>query len=248
MQINNYLDATYLKTATQAGISEPETQEKVLELLKEAIAYNYKLVMIRTKYIPFAKSFLTQNNSNTLVGTVIGFHEGSYSISEKLHEAQRAIELGVDELDFVINYAAFQKGDHALVEQEVKECSALGLKHHKAVKWIIEAAALSNSQIIEITKLIQSVVTENFSKEDFQKVYVKSSTGFYKTENGAPNGATFGNMQLIAEHARPLKIKAAGGVRDYETAVKMIELGVDRIGTSSSKQICMQTQNAKSDY
>lgn len=248
MEINHYLDATYLKTAYQAGLTEPETQEKVLELLKESLTYQYKLLMIRAKYIPFAKSFLTQHQSETLVGTVIGFHEGTYSIKQKLQEAQRTIELGADELDFVINYTEYKKGNTALVQQEVLECSAEVLKHHKAVKWIIETAALTNDEIIGITQLIKRVITENFPETDYDKVYVKSSTGFYKTKNGIPNGATFENMKLIAAHARPLKIKAAGGVRDYITATKMIELGVDRIGTSSSKEICMQTQNTTSGY
>lgn len=245
MEINNYLDATYLKTAEQAGISESQTQDKVIELLQEAIEFNYKLVMIRAKYLPLAKSFLTQRNSNTLLGTVIGFHEGSYSIKEKIKEAQRAIELGADELDFVINYTEFLKGNTNLVKKEVVQCSEVGLKHHKAVKWIIEAAALTDNQIIEITILIQAEITANFSEEDCKKVYVKSSTGFYKTVNGKPNGATFENMKLIAQNARPLKIKAAGGVRDLETALKMVALGVDRIGTSSSKAICT---NQSSEY
>ncbi len=248
MQINNYLDATYLKTASQANITEQETQNKITSLLEEAIHYNYKLVMIRAKYIPFAKSFLTQNNANTLVGTVIGFHEGDDTIESKINEAKQAIALGADELDFVINYTEFKKGNIALVENEVKSCSAIGLQKNKAVKWIIEAAALTNTEIVKITQLIKNVITLNFEEEQFKKVFVKSSTGFYNTENNLPNGATFENMQLIAANARPLKIKAAGGVRDYDTALKMIQLGVDRIGTSSSKEICLQTKDTKSGY
>ena len=80
------------------------------------------------------------------------------------------------------------------------------------------------------------------------KVFVKSSTGFYKTENNLPNGATFETMKLIVENAKPLQIKAAGGVRDYETALKMITLRVDRIGTSSSKEICTHTTSQSLNY
>ena len=72
--------------------------------------------------------------------------------------------------------------------------------------------------------------------------------GFYKTENNKPNGATLEIMSLISKYAKPLKIKAAGGVRDYETALKMITLGVDRIGTSSSKEIINKEQNTKLGY
>ena len=86
---------------------------------------------------------------------------------------------------------------------------------------------------------------ENFGIEAAQKVFVKSSTGFYKTEHNLPNGATFETMKLIVENSKPLQIKAAGGVRDYETAVKMIKIGVDRIGTSTSKEICTNAISSK---
>jgi deoxyribose-phosphate aldolase len=68
-------------------------------------------------------------------------------------------------------------------------------------------------------------------------VFVKSSTGFYKTKGGKPNGATVEAMRLIVENAKPLQSKAAGGVKNYQDAVEMIELGVTRIGTSSAKSI-----------
>ncbi len=245
MKINQYLDATYLKTAFQAGISEEENVQNVAILLKEAIDFEYKLVMIRAKYIPFAKQFLKNNNGNSLIGTVIGFHEGNYSLESKLAEAKNAIELGADELDFVINFEEFKKGNINLIKNEVFEGTKLCLENSKVVKWIIEVAALTSEEIIEISKLIKEIVLENFGIEAAKKVFVKSSTGFFKTENNLPNGATFETMKLIVENAKPLQIKAAGGVRDYETAVKMIEIGVDRIGTSSSKEICTKAKSSK---
>ncbi len=249
MEINQFLDATYLKTATQANISEEENQQKVQALLEEAILFDYKLVMIRAKYISLAKDFLKKKNANTLVGTVIGFHEGTYSLEEKLTEAQNAIDLNADELDFVINYPAFKKGEIEVVKEEVLQCSKLCLENNKAVKWIIEVAALSSQEIIDISRLIKEIILTNFDEFAIQKVFVKSSTGFFKTENNLPNGATFETMKLIAENSKPLKIKAAGGVRDYGTALKMISLGVDRIGTSSSKEICTQQgSNNNSGY
>jgi len=78
-------------------------------------------------------------------------------------------------------------------------------------------------------------------------VFVKSSTGFYKTEGGKPNGATFEAMEIIKEYASPLAIKAAGGVRTYEDAVKMVAMGVERIGTSSAKKIA-DGKTATNDY
>lgn len=245
MKINQYLDATYLKTPLQAGISEEENLINVTILLKEAVQFDYKLVMIRGKYVPFAKQFLKNNLSKTLVGTVIGFHEGTYSLATKLEEAKIAIELGADELDFVINYEAFKNDEINLVKEEVLQGTKLCLENQKVVKWIIEVAALKEDEIVAISKLIKEIVLENFGLEAAQKVFVKSSTGFYKTENNLPNGATFETMKVIIENAKPLQIKAAGGVRDYETAVKMIEIGVDRIGTSSSKEICTNESSSK---
>ena len=248
MKISQYLDATYLKTADQANLSEEENQQKVVDLVNEAILYDYKLVMIRAKYIPLAKKMLQESNNKTLIGTVIGFHEGTYTTAQKLEEAQNAINLGADELDFVVNYEAFKKGEIEFVKNEIIQCTKLCLENHKVVKWIIEVAALTNKEIIVISQLIKSIVFNEFGAEKADRVFVKSSTGFFKTKDNLPNGATFETMQLIAENAKPLKIKAAGGVRDYETAVKMINLGVDRIGTSSSKQIVNKEDNSSIGY
>lgn len=237
MEVNQYLDSTYLKTAMQAGISEEETETNVRNLVSEAIENSYILAMIRPKFVAMAHKMVKEANSKTLIGTVIGFHEGTYSTSQKLKEAQQAIENDVDELDYVINYKAFKEGKINLVKAEVFKCTKLALDNSKVAKWIIEIAALTTSEIISITQLIRDVVLDNFGEENAAKVFVKSSTGFFKTEYGKPNGATFEAMKLIVENAKPLPAKAAGGVRNYEDAVKMVKLGVTRIGTSSAKVI-----------
>jgi deoxyribose-phosphate aldolase len=72
---------------------------------------------------------------------------------------------------------------------------------------------------------------------------VKSSTGFYTTENNVPNGATIPSIMLMLENATPLPVKAAGGVRTYDEAVEMIKLGVKRIGTSGAKAIANGNTN-----
>lgn len=248
MKISQYLDATYLKTPDQANLTEEENQQKVVDLINEAILYDYKLVMIRAKYIPLAKKMLQKANKKILIGTVIGFHEGTYTTEQKLEEAQNAINLGADELDFVVNYEAFKNGEIEFVKNEIIQGIQICLENHKVIKWIIEVAALTNKEIIVISQLIKSIVFNEFGEEKADCVFVKSSTGFFKTKNNLPNGATFETMQLIAENAKPLKIKAAGGVRDYKTAVKMIDLGVDRIGTSSSKQIVNKEDNSSIGY
>lgn len=247
MNVNQYLDSTYLKTPEQANISEEKTKQNVIALIEEAITNNFKLVMIRPDYVSLAKEIITKANSDVVVGTVIGFHEGTYSIEDKLKEAQKAIDDGADELDFVVNYNAFIEEKVNLIKSEVFKGTKLGLENNKVVKWIIEIAALTNDQIITITQLIRDVVLDNFGEENAENVFVKSSTGFYKTTDGKPNGATFEGMQLIVENAKPLQAKAAGGVRNYEDAVKMINMGVTRIGTSSAKAIADGKQT-KTNY
>ncbi|MXN92285.1 deoxyribose-phosphate aldolase [Flavobacterium sp. Sd200] len=237
MDIKQYLDSTYLKTAEQAGLSQPENLEVARTVIAEAITQNFKLVMIRPDRVAFAKEMIVAAQSEVLVGTVIDFPEGTESLAKKLEEAQQAIADGADDLDFVVNYTAFKAGEEALVKDQVLQCSQLGLKNGKTVKWIIEIAALTNKEMIALSSLIREVIIQNFEEQYWQKVFVKSSTGFYKTQDGKPNGATVEGIKLMLEASAPLPVKAAGGVRNYDEAVQMIQLGVKRIGTSSAKAI-----------
>ncbi|MCQ9636104.1 deoxyribose-phosphate aldolase [Chryseobacterium sp. WG14] len=234
MNIGQYLDSTYLKTPEQSGISHGETLQKDKELAQEAIDNGLFAVMIRPDYVAEIKKYIQERDSNVAVGTVIGFHEGTYSIDEKLAEASTAIEDGADELDFVINYKAYLEGNIALVKDEFVKCTQLGLEHHKVVKWIIEIAALTDEQIADLTKKISNWAEENFAEKDFPHIFVKSSTGFFETTGGKPNGATFEGVKIMLDNAGKLPVKAAGGVRTPEDAEKMINMGVKRIGTSSA--------------
>ncbi|REC59453.1 deoxyribose-phosphate aldolase [Chryseobacterium pennae] len=234
MNIAQYLDSTYLKTPEQSGISHEGTLQIDKELAQVAIDNGIFAVMIRPDYVAEIKKYIQERNSNVAVGTVIGFHEGTYSIEEKLAEASKAIEDGADELDFVINYNAYLQGNTELVKEEFVKCTKLSLDHHKIAKWIIEIAALTDEQIADITKSISNWAEENFSANDLSEIFVKSSTGFYETADGKPNGATFEGIKIMLDNAGKLPVKAAGGVRTPEDAEKMINMGVKRIGTSSA--------------
>ena len=247
MKVQQYLDSTYLKTPEQAGLSVAENTKIVEGFIKEAIEEGFKLIMIRPDMVKLAKKMISEANSKVTIGTVIGFPEGTNTLEQKLIEAQQAIEDGADDLDFVCNYEAFKKGNIDLVKNEILEGTKLGLSHHKIVKWIMEVAALSGDQIIQLSALIKNVVMSNFKEECYSSVFVKSSTGFYKTDAGLPNGATVPTIIMMLENAAPLPVKAAGGVRTYEEALEMIRLGVKRIGTSSAKAIA-NGQIASSDY
>ena len=196
-----------------------------------------------TKAYHLSPTLLGITVSSALVGTVIGFPEGTASLQDKLSEAAAAIADGADELDYVCNYEAFKRGDTGLVKQEILEGTALGIGHRKTVKWIIEAAALDDTQIAQLSALIKNVVVTNFTG-NYDEVFVKSSTGFYAAENGKPNGATTHNIKIMLNNAAPLPVKAAGGVRSFDEAVEMVNLGVKRIGTSSAKAIAEGGQAA----
>lgn len=247
MNIAQYLDSTYLKTPAQSGLSEKETLQKDKDLAQEAIDNGIFAVMIRPDYVAEIKKYIQERNSNVVVGTVIGFHEGTYSVDEKLSEASKAIADGADELDFVMNYNAYLKGDINAVQKEFLTCTKLCLQYGKIAKWIIEIAALTDEQIADLTKNISGWAEENFPEKDLAKIFVKSSTGFYETSEGKPNGATFEGIKIMLDHAGKLPVKAAGGVRTPEDAEKMISLGVKRIGTSSALAL-IKNSTASENY
>lgn len=234
MNIAQYLDSTYLKTPQQSGLSNHETLQKNKELAQEAIDNGILAVMIRPDYVAEIKEYIREKNADVIVGTVIGFHEGTYSVEDKLAEASGAIADGADELDFVINYPAYLNGDLHMVKEEFIQCTQLCIQHHKVAKWIIEIAALTDEQIADLTRNISDWAEADFDENDLPEIFVKSSTGFYETEGGKPNGATFEGIKIMLDHAGKLSVKAAGGVRTPEDAEKMISMGVKRIGTSSA--------------
>ncbi|MFT5754065.1 MAG: deoxyribose-phosphate aldolase [Flavobacterium sp.] len=247
MNIKQFLDSTYLKTAQQASVSEKETIEINKKSIQEAIDCNFKLIMIRPEIVSIAKKMISEANSKVNIGTVIDFPLGQNQLDYKLNEAQKAIEDGADDLDFVVNYEAYKEGNIDLVKDQVTKCTALGLQNNKIVKWIIEVAALNDSQIIGLCTLIKNIVISNFNEDQYDNVFVKSSTGFYQTQNNLPNGATIHTVKIMLENSFPLPVKAAGGVRNYEEAIEMLNLGVKRIGTSSAKAI-VEGIDSKNSY
>lgn len=247
MNIKQYLDSTYLKTAQQAEVSKEQSLEINIQTIKEAIDNEFKLVMLRPDFVPSAKKMILEAKSKVTIGTVIDFPLGQNSTIFKLEEAKKAIDDGVDDLDFVVNYEAYKLGEIDLVKEQVLKCTTLGLQNHKIVKWIIEVAALNDSQIIGLCTLIKNIVISNFKEDQYESVFVKSSTGFYETKNGLPNGATIPSVKIMLENSFPLPVKAAGGVRNYNEAIEMIKLGVKRIGTSAAKAI-VQGFEVDNDY
>tara|TARA_B110000116_G_scaffold241873_1_gene230744 strand:+ start:106 stop:828 length:723 start_codon:yes stop_codon:yes gene_type:complete len=234
MRTEDYLDSTYLKTASEAELSEEDNQMNVIKIIKEAIKYNFKLVMIRPRYIDLAKSLIAEADSKVLVGTVIDFPMGNGTTSQKIEESREAISLGADDLDYVCDYNIFKQKRFEKFDKDIIEGTRLGKENNKTVKWIIETGALSKEEIKNITKRIEELVSNNFPNFE-EKVFIKTSTGYY-----GGFGATLSDVKMMKSVSGNLPIKASGGVSNYMEFTQMLEAGATRIGTSKALSIYLQ--------
>tara|TARA_R110000824_G_scaffold74599_1_gene189519 strand:- start:479 stop:1291 length:813 start_codon:yes stop_codon:yes gene_type:complete len=239
VDLSRYLDSTYLKTSEQAGIDEFETDRIVFDTIKDAIEHDMKLVMLRPEYVQSARMLIDKRGytGRVKVGTVIGFPNGDGWMGDKFDEAMEAIKNGVDELDYVVNYKAFQKGDLDTIWKEVSEGTLIGVDEGKTVKWIIESAALTNEEIAELTRLISEIVVETVGSEKAKNVFVKTSTGFYEADDDRQIGATPEAVRTMKSNSGPLQVKASGGIYSKDDAERMIDAGATRLGTSAAKDI-----------
>ena len=206
MDIAKYIDYTLLKaTATPANIEK---------LCKEALEYGFYSVCVNSGYVPLAVEQLKGSKAN--VCTVVGFPLGAMSTQAKLYETSVALSQVAQEIDMVLNVGLFLSGNVAKVLDEI----AL-LKQEtgdRVLKVIIETCYLNDEQ-----KRLASQVCVDAGAD-----FVKTSTGF------GTGGATLADVQLIREIVGDrAKIKASGGIRDKQTALQYISLGVDRIGASA---------------
>ena len=210
MKLSKYIDHTLLKA--DASVDAIKT------LCKEAIEYDFKSVCVNTCNIELCKQELKR--SDVLVCTVIGFPLGAMSTEAKVFETSDAISKGADEIDMVINIGRLKDKDLDYCVDEIKKIKAACGNH--ILKVIIETCLLSDEQIIDACNCALE------AKADF----VKTSTGF------STSGATFEGVALMKKTVgEKCLIKAAGGVRSHEDMLKMIELGANRIGTSSGTKL-----------
>ena len=142
MNIKQYLDSTYLKTPSQAGLNQAENTIIVRGFIQEAINESFKLIMIRPDMVSIARKMINDADSTVQIGTVIDFPEGKSGLEAKLNEAIHAIKDGADDLDFVCDYEAFKAGNIDLVKEEILKCTQLGLANNKVVKWLSNSGLL----------------------------------------------------------------------------------------------------------
>lgn len=245
-QLNEYIDATFLATSKQLNCNKEELINKNVEFVNEVLPYQVKALIIRSNMLKYIKPILIETQSKTLLGTVIDFPKGIKDLEYKLRKAQKAIDEGADELDFVCNYNEFLSKNYEKFIKEIVECTKFVLDHKKTIKWIIESAALSSKEIIKITALIKNILIPIINENQFNFIFIKSSTGYFITKNNLPNGATHESITLMLENASPLKVKASGGIKSQEDVIRFIKMGVTRIGTSSTISI-LTNKNINSD-
>lgn len=201
------------------------TKEDFQKLCDEARKYGFKSVAINSYPVKMCREML--EGSEVLTGAAIGFPLGQTTIEAKVFEAEDAVKNGCQEFDYLLNVGKAKEHDYLYIENEMKALVEVARKSGICCKVIFETCYLTEEEIIEIAKIAGRV------KPDF----VKTSTGF------GTAGADPEHVRLMKKYAgEGIAVKAAGGIRDYESAKRMIEAGATRLGTSSGIKIIEDMQ------
>lgn len=215
IQLNKFIDHTLLSAK-----AKPNEIEK---LCMEAIKYDFYAVCVNGCYVSLAKELL--KDTTVKIAAVIGFPLGAMSSKAKAFEAENCTLEGATEIDMVLNIGLLKAGEYKKVEEDIRIVkNAIG---NNVLKVIFENCYLSNEEIQQACKISINAGAD----------FIKTSTGF------GTGGATKNDVMLMAKEAKnQIKIKASGGIRDFSTAKEYIDLGVERIGTSSGIQIVSNTK------
>ena len=211
MKINQYIDHTSLKADTDI--------KQIEKLCSEAKEYEFFSVCVNSYYVKKAVALL--GGSSVKVCTVVGFPLGASTMETKRFEAMKAVAEGAREIDMVINVSAIKSQDWQYVLDDMSSLAQVTHQQGALLKVILETALLTED---EKRKACEMAIK---AKVDF----VKTSTGF------STGGATVEDVKLMRSIVGSMGVKASGGIRDAETARKMIEAGATRLGTSASVEI-----------
>lgn len=216
MELNIYIEHTLLK--------QNATREEVKKLLEEAYEYSFLGVCVNPCNVSFARQYLNDIGAKEVkVVTVVGFPLGQSTTEIKILETVDAIKNGADEIDMVINGGKLKDGEYDYITDEISKikfaCQGRNLKV------ILETDLLTQEEIKKACELCIKGGAD----------FVKTSTGFVK--NGV--GAKAEDVKLMYETVKDagLQVKASGGIRDKEAALRMIDAGAVRLGTSSGVNI-----------
>lgn len=212
MELNKYIDHTLLKADADQG--------QIEKLCAEAKQYHFASVCVNPYYVPLCAKLLS--GSDVKVCTVIGFPLGQMTTDAKCAEALDVIKKGAQEVDMVLNIAALKAHNLNYVTDEIKQIKDVCHSHNVILKVIIETCLLDEHAKIDACQCV------SIAKADF----IKTSTGF------STGGATIEDIALMKKYVDPsVKIKAAGGIRNKADALKMIEAGASRLGTSGGVKL-----------
>lgn len=210
MKLNKMIDHTILKADAK--------RKDVVRYCEEAKEYDFMSVCVNSCNVKIVKKEL--EDSDVKVCCVVGFPLGAMATEAKAFETKYCVDNGADEIDMVINIGALKDENYDYVKKDIEE--VVKASNGKVVKVIIETCLLSDEEKKKACELAKE------AKADF----VKTSTGF------STGGATVEDVKLMKSVVGDeLKVKASGGVRTKEDAMKMIEAGADRIGASSGINI-----------
>jgi deoxyribose-phosphate aldolase len=194
------------------------TRDEVVKLCEEARKYHFASVCVNTTWVPLCRAMLA--GSDVMVCAVVGFPLGAMSPTAKAYEAREAVRQGAREIDMVINIGALKSRDYETVFEDI--CRVVKSSSPAGVKVILETGQLTHDE-----KIIASSLSKLAGA-----AFVKTSTGFGK------GGATVEDVQLMRSVVGgELGVKASGGVRTAEDAIKMAQAGANRIGASASVAI-----------
>jgi len=202
-----------------SAVQTPHGISEVKELVRYAKEYRFITVHVLPCWVKFLRNILIEDN-DILIGSPVGFPSGGHKTKIKMLEAKEMLSDGVQEIDMMMNVGMLRSGNYRYVEDDIK--SVVETAGKVPVKVILETCYLTNDEIKKSCELCINAGAE----------FVKTSSGW------APKGATLENITLITSFVgNAIKVKAAGGVRDLETMVKMYRMGVSRFGINVQASI-----------
>jgi deoxyribose-phosphate aldolase len=217
----SYIDHTILK---------PEaTFQDIQRVCLEAVQYQFASVCVNPYYVRQVSELL--KDSPVKVTSVIGFPLGCTLKEVKAFEARMAVNAGADELDMVINIGALKSKDYQTVLEDIK--AVVDAAEGCTVKVIIETCLLTDDEKVKACQLAVEAGAN----------FVKTSTGFSK------GGAEAKDIALMKKAVgNQAKVKASGGIKNYQITMEMIEAGAERIGASASIDIVEGAEASEEDY
>lgn len=211
MNYASYIDATILNPKS--------TTEDYKKLALDAIHFSFPAICVAPYQIVYCKNII--KSSGTKLATVVGFPAGYQTIADKINELRNLIQLGADELDYVIHRGLLADKKFEEIEEELFVANNLCKESERELKWIIEASEIEEVDLLSLLHIANRIKPK----------YVKTSTGVY-------GKADLDQVALMRKMLLPeIHIKAAGGISDKATSKSFIEAGASRLGISNYKAL-----------